>query len=122
MKAWTTSIIVDTNVLIYSIKNRIDIEEILLRKFRIKSIIVPDCVLRELEGLSSSVPFASGALKLAGRFDRTPSEGTGDTCILKLAIDKGFPVLTNDLGFLSILKKNGVGCLTVKNNRDIVPW
>ncbi len=122
MKAWTSSVIVDTNALIYSIKNRIDIEAILLRKFRIGSILVPDCVFRELAGLSSSIPFARGALRLAERFQRTASEGAGDPCILKLALDTGFPVLTNDLAFLSLLKKNGAGCLTIKNNRDIVSW
>lgn len=122
MKAWTTSVIVDTNILIYSLKNRIDIESILLRKFRISSILVPDCVLKELSGLSSSVPYAQGALRLAERFHRKESEGSGDRCILKLALDTGFPVLTNDLEFLSLLKKSGAGCLTLRNNRDIVTW
>ena len=122
MKAGTNGVIVDTNVLIYSLKNKVDLESLLFSRFRISRIMVPDCVIKELEGLSNSVIFAKGALRLAERFTKIESEDRGDPCILKTARKTGLPVLTNDRDFLLILKREGITCMTLRNNREIVLW
>ncbi len=89
-------IFVDTNSLIYAIRNRVDIRAQLLEFPEIRKILIPQCVLDELVGLSTHLPEASGALKMASKFQIVESEGSGDDCILNIALAYGAAILTND--------------------------
>ena len=120
MNAAFQGVLLDTNSLIYSLKNRVDIRKILNGKFNIFKIAVPDCVIHELENLSSSVPYARGALQLSKRFERISVHGHGDNCIIDTAQETGMAVLTNDRLLLGRLRQAGVICLTIKGERDII--
>lgn len=120
MNAAFQGVLLDTNALIYSLKNRVDIQKILNWKFNIFKIAVPDCVIMELETLSSSVPYARGALQLSQRFERISVIGHGDNCLMDTAKETGMAVLSNDRILLGRLKRAGVRCFTIKGERDIV--
>ena len=119
MSIRSNGVLLDTNSLIYSLKNRVDIQLILNFKFNIFRIAVPECVIRELENLSTSVPYAKGALLLSKRFEIIPARGHGDNCLIDTALDVGYSVLTNDRKLIERLREKGVSCLTIKGKNDI---
>lgn len=108
------AVIVDTNTLIYSIKNKIDLKEKILDATQANRILVPECVLRELQGLSKSNYYAKAALLLADRFEKIESEGTGDECIIHCAEKIGGVVLTNDRELSSRIKEKGLRVLAIR--------
>ncbi|KAA8922193.1 PIN domain-containing protein [Thermoplasma sp.] len=100
--------IVDTNVIIYAMKSRIRLDDIVLDLNGIARIAIPECVLDELKKLSASDVNARIGLKYAQKHEIIRSEGRGDECILQTAIRYGCPVITNDREFIEVLKKNHV--------------
>lgn len=107
-------IILDTNSLIYSIKNKVDIRDRIIAATSANRIVVPECVIRELEGLSASNYHAKAALLLSERFEKIESEGRGDDCIIKCAESVGGTVLTNDRELSSRLKAKGLGTMLIR--------
>ncbi|MCL4341467.1 MAG: hypothetical protein M1431_05175 [Candidatus Thermoplasmatota archaeon] len=113
------SIIIDTNSLIYALKNRIDIRSQLLLFPEISAIYVTDCTVLELQGLSNRVPFASGALKLAEGFPAIHGSGKGDDCILQAAVTTGSAILTNDRLLLDRARSLGLRTFSIHGGRRI---
>jgi rRNA-processing protein FCF1 len=112
-------IILDTNSLIYAIKNRIDIEnEIIYLTPRMKPV-VPKCVITELRGLGTSKWYAKAALKYSERFEQIESRGEGDFCIMMTALSLHAAVLTNDRRFIKRLKLKGVTCVTISDRHTL---
>lgn len=112
-------VVLDTNSLIYSIKNRVDIENQLLAFPGINKIVVPMCVVAELTGLSNENNFARGALRLSARFEVIDSEGSGDECILETAKRHNAIVLTNDRNLISRLKKEKIRVISIRGSRRL---
>lgn len=112
-------VILDTNSLIYAIKNKIDIE------YELKGIIppvlpaIPECVIVELQGLGTSRWYARAALEYSKRFEYVHSSGEGDFCVMMTAIHMNASVLTNDRQFLKKLKSRGVRCMTLTGSHRI---
>ncbi len=112
-------VLLDTNSLIYAIRNKIDLE------YEIKGIgfpvlpVIPECVIAELNGLGKSKWYARAALEYSKRFEYVHSSGEGDFCIMMTAIQMNAYVLTNDKRFLKKLKKRGVRCMTLTEGRKI---
>ena len=112
-------VLLDTNSLIYAIRNRIDIE------FELKGVTpqilpaVPECVIAELRGLSTTKWYAKAALQYSKKFDLVHSEGEGDFCIMMTAIHMNAAVLTNDRQFLKKLKNRGIRCMTLSGGHKI---
>ena len=109
----------DTNSIIYSIKNRVDIRSIITGKSGIGKVQIPQCVIDELEGLSVRLPDARAGLMLASRFDHIPSTGKGDQCIIDLAVANGAIVLTNDRELIGLLRKKGVRVMSIRGGNSI---
>lgn len=114
-----SKVIVDTNSWIYSLEQKSDIRELLLNVPIVSGIVVPGCVLRELESMTGDVPFAKGALALASRFTEIEGEGPADDCILELASKNGYFVLTNDRELIRRAKNSGIRVLSFKRGRVI---
>lgn len=114
-----SKVILDTNSLIYSLKQKADLRNLLFEIPEIAGIVVPKCVLRELEHMSSDVMYARGALTLASKFPMVEGEGPADDCILDLAVKNKYFILTNDRGLLDRAKKAGVRTLSFKRSRLI---
>ena len=112
-------VLLDTNTLIYAIRNKIDIE------YELKSVIppvspaVPECVVAELKGLGKSKWYARAALEYSKRFEYVHSSGEGDFCIMMTAIHMNAFVLTNDERFLKTLRNRGVRCMTLSGGHRI---
>lgn len=112
-------VLLDSNSLIYSLKQRADIRDILSRNPEVSGIVVPQCVLVELDRMSNDVPFARGALALARTFPIVEGEGPADDCILKIASEGSYFILTNDRGLLGRAKKMKIRTLSFKQRRRI---
>ena len=112
-------IIIDTNSLIYAIRNRVDIRAQLLEFPEISKILIPKCVLNELIGLETRVPEASGALDMASRFEVVDSQGSGDDCILNTALTNGAAILTNDRELTARARSKGIRTFAVRGKSRI---
>ncbi len=114
-----SKVILDSNALIYSLEHKSDLRGLLLSIPEISGILVPKCVLRELETMSSDVRYARGALTLASGFPSVEGDGPADDCILEVASKNRYFILTNDRGLILRAKKAGVRTLSFKRNRVI---
>lgn len=112
-------VLLDTNSLIYSIRNKIDIQKLVFGMPSLGRIEIPQCVVDELKGLSNSVPEARAALVLAERFEILQSEGAGDDCIISKATEIGAVVLTNDRDLTKRLKDSGIRVISIRGGRTI---
>lgn len=112
-------VLLDTNSLIYSIKNKVDLQKLSSVLPGTGQVFVPECVLSELRGLSEDNRYAKAALILAERFYSVRSTGTGDDCIVDVATELGAVVLTNDRGLIERLKKSGVRALSIRGGKTI---
>ena len=90
-----------------------------LRLAEIGRIMILDCVMDELRGLSASIPEARAALALVGTFETVSSEGRGDECIFRMAQKLGGIVLTNDRELVERLKKNGIRVVSIRSGKTI---
>ncbi len=115
----TSKVILDTNSLIYSLKQKADISDLLFRLTEVAGVVVPKCVLHELESMSRDVMFAKGALALASRYPTIEGDGPADDCILELAVENGYFILTNDRELLRRARKEGVRTLSFMGRKRI---
>ncbi|CAC11896.1 conserved hypothetical protein [Thermoplasma acidophilum] len=109
--------IVDTNVIIYAMKSRVRLDELVLSLSGIARIAIPECVIYELRKLSAADINARIGLQYAMQHQVLKSEGHGDECILKAAIKYGCPVITNDREFIEVLKRNHVVVATLSGRK-----
>ncbi len=114
-----SKVLVDTNSLIYSIEHRVNLRALLLELPEVKGIVVPECVHRELQALSSNVKFAMGALEFSEQFERVSGEGYADDCILEVAKKGHLFVLSNDRALLARAKEAGIRAITIRGNRKV---
>lgn len=112
-------IIVDTNSLIYAIRNRVDIRTQLLGFPEISRILVPQCVLNELAGLASRVTEASGALKMTSKFEVVDSDGSGDDCVLNIALAREAAIITNDRELTRRARSKGIRTYSIRGKSRI---
>ena len=96
-------IILDTNVLIYAIKSKID-----LTKFIDEEIVIPTSAIKELEKLSKKNTDAKLALKLSEKYRVIKVESTGDDGIIEAAVKYGGNVITNDRALQKSLKGKNI--------------
>ena len=92
-------IILDTNALIYSIKEKIPLE-----KFISEEIGVPTSAIRELKKLSAKDSNARLALETASRYKILNVESSGDRGIIEAAMKYGGTVITNDRALTTTLR------------------
>ncbi|AGK61532.1 putative proteins of PilT N-term/Vapc superfamily [Archaeoglobus sulfaticallidus PM70-1] len=90
----------DTNFLIYCVKQKIDFVE-LLRDNGFNSIIIPESVLHELEKLVSELRgkekvFAKIALEMAKRFEVVDTKSSGDEALIEVCLKRDCHLFTND--------------------------
>ena len=118
-------ILVDTNFINFSIKNKMDIVRSMMDCLLAKSIpCITDCVMGELEKLGSKYKLA---LQLAKdpRFERIPCNCKGcyaDDCITAMATQwRCFIVATCDKELRGRIRKiPGVPCMYISNHRYTV--
>ncbi|MEM0167800.1 MAG: PIN domain-containing protein [Thermoplasmatales archaeon] len=101
-------IIVDTNALIYSVKQKVN-----LRKFVDEDIAVPSSVIAELDSLSKNLEAAKVARIVASRFQVLQVSRSGDQGVVEAAKKYGGKVLTNDRDLIKTLRNENVQVLSV---------
>lgn len=115
-------VLLDTNSLIYMVKTHVDIREQILYLLGRSEIIIPQCVVNELRGLSSGNLNARTALGLIDRFKIMESEGSGDDCVLKMAVKSAGFVVTNDRDLAMKLQKIGIRCIMFTGRKKLAFW
>ena len=113
-------IILDTNSLIYAVRRHVDLSVVLFGIDEINGIIIPECVLSELRGLSVRNPYARTALEMISHFEIISSEGKGDDCILETARTLGAFTLTNDRELLIRAKSLGIRNASIRANGTVM--
>ena len=89
-------IVIDTNGLLMPFQFRLNLDLELDRLFGFWDILVPECVIAELNAISRTDRIANAALRLAERWKRIETELSGDDGVLE-ALEKADGILlTND--------------------------
>lgn len=104
--------IVDTNALIYAVKQHID-----LNKFLDGEILIPSSVLLELEKLSNENTYAKLAMVLASRMKVIYTDKKGDDGIIDSALKVHGIVVTNDAELKKRLAASGVRTFSITEGR-----
>ena len=114
----TDSIVVDSNALIYSVRYKTDLGK-QLSAIGFRRIIVPDCVINELHGLSSRINEAKAAAAIAARFERAAVTGACDSAIIDLAQSLKCALLTNDKEMIVTAKEKLLRVYSLKRKSII---
>tara|TARA_B100000953_G_scaffold239877_1_gene201551 strand:+ start:106 stop:483 length:378 start_codon:yes stop_codon:yes gene_type:complete len=121
-------ILVDTNVLIYSAKNRFDLFSE-LKRFGASDILIPKKVVKELEQLSKTAGRGSDkkAAKLAIQIINYSGlklieidSGHTDDAIISYSKLNNNLVLTNDSELKKRLTAENIKVLTLSNNKKLI--
>mgnify|MGYP001357702574 FL=1 len=121
-------ILVDTNVLIYSAKNRFDLFSE-LKRFGASDILIPKKVVKELEQLSKTASRGSDkkAAKLAIQIINYSGlklieidSGHTDDAIISYSKLNNNLVLTNDSNLKKRLTAENIKVLTLSNNKKLI--
>ena len=118
-------IVLDTNILIYAAKAKVDLFRQLREHYGGAEIVIPNLIKRELEKLAENArrgadkKAAKFALKLLefSKIKEIQLSGDTDTEITKWAKRNKAIVATNDLMFRKELKKAGVPSVHLKQNK-----
>ena len=122
--------VIDTNVWVYAVNYKIDIQELLRREFGTPTIYVPDSVTRELKKIKDSGKQTDSksawiALQIIDT-KKLPiiklGEGHTDTKIAEWAVKNNSSVVTNDLEFRYMLKEYGVKVYCLRQKRLLQRW
>jgi len=100
--------VIDTNAIIYAIKQKISLE-----KFLFEEIVVPSSVVEELEKLSINDKNAKIALRLIQKYKVIETSKNGDEGIIDVALRNNGKVVTNDADLIKRLKLLGISAVSV---------
>jgi Uncharacterized proteins of PilT N-term./Vapc superfamily len=100
--------VIDTNAIIYAIKQKISLE-----KFLFEEIVVPSSVVEELEKLSINDKNAKIALRLTQKYKVIETSKKGDEGIIDVALRNNGKVITNDADLIKRLKLLGISAVSV---------
>ena len=114
----TDTIVVDSNALIYSVRYKTDIGK-QLSAIGFSRIIVPDCVINELHGLSTRINEARAAVTIAARFEKAAVSGACDSAVIDLAQRLKCALLTNDREMILTAKEKLLNVYSLKRKSII---
>jgi len=100
--------VIDTNAIIYAIKQKISLE-----KFLFEEIVVPSSVVEELEKLSINDKNAKIALRLIQKYKVIETSKKGDEGVIDVALRNNGKVITNDADLIKRLKLLGISAVSV---------
>jgi len=100
--------VIDTNAIIYAIKQKISLE-----KFLFEEIVVPSSVVEELEKLSINDKNAKIALRLVQKYKVIETSEKGDEGVIDVALRNNGKVITNDADLIKRLKLLGISAVSV---------
>jgi len=100
--------VIDTNAIIYAIKQKISLE-----KFLFEEIVVPSSVVEELEKLSINDKNAKIALRLIQKYKVIETSKKGDEGVIDVALRNNGKVITNDADLIKRLKLLGISAASV---------
>jgi rRNA-processing protein FCF1 len=113
-------VVLDTNALLLPFTEGTRIEEGIEALFDDATLVVPSCVLMELQqiarGNTNAARHARAAHKLAVRFKEEPTRLTGDDGILEVARRLGAVVVTNDRVLQSECTKSGLRVVVAREH------
>ena len=115
-------VVLDTNSLIYAVKSHVDLWDEITYLVGKCEIIVPQCVIDELRGLSSGNVNARTAIGIVQRFISVKSEGKGDVCVFNTAVELGAYVVTNDRNLAMKLHGKSIRCLMFTSKKKLAYW
>ncbi len=113
------TVIPDTNTLIYSVKQHIDLEWEISKVIGSHRTIMLKCVRNELEKLSSKIREASMAIKIFSSLELMESYGSGDECLEKMCLENDFVLITNDRMLAKKVVEKGGKVLNLSDGRNL---
>ncbi len=113
------TVVPDTNTLIYSVKQHIDLEWEISRVIGSHRTILLKCVKNELEGLSLKIKEASMAIKIFSSLEVKESYGSGDECLEKTCLENDFVLITNDRMLAKKVIEKGGKVLNLRDGRNL---
>jgi rRNA-processing protein FCF1 len=116
------NVLLDTNSLIYAVRSHVDLRDQVTYLVGRCEIIVPQCVIDELKGLSTGNINARTALGIVQRFITVQSEGKGDECVFNTAVKLHAYVVTNDRNLALKLHENDLRCLMFTAKKMLSYW
>lgn len=106
------AVVLDTNALMMPFQFNVNIDKEIERLLGGARVIVPSCVIEELDELNT--PEAKGARRLSERYEIVEVEEKGDKGVLEAARRLGAAVVTNDQEFIEILRKSSVPVIRMR--------
>ncbi len=114
------NVVLDANALMMPFEYRLNLDLEIKRILGNVNILVPSCILGELERLSRKRWEAKAALQLAKKYEMIEVEKLGDNGVLEAAKKLNAYVVTNDRALARILKKEGIKVLSMKQNHLVI--
>jgi len=106
------TVVLDTNALMMPFQFEINIDREIERLLGGVRIVVPSCVIDELDALDT--PEAKGARRLSRKYESVDVQEKGDRGVLEAAKSCGAAVVTNDQEFIEILRKSSVPVIRMR--------
>lgn len=98
---------------------RINLDAELARLLGECEVIVPEPVLREIEGLARGDRTARAALALAAKYGTHPSSWSGDAAVIDVAEALGAHVVTSDRALLAALRERRIPRVTLRSKSHL---
>ena len=112
--------LLDANALLLPVRVRFPLESEVDRVHPGARLVVPSCVIDELDRLvARGVRGARAAAALARDFPILPVEGRGDAAILQAAVRHGAWVVTADRALAERLRRRGVSVLVPRDRHRL---
>jgi len=111
------TVVLDSNALMMPFKFKVDIDSEILRLLGKVDVVVPSCVIDELEKLTA--PEAKGARKFAQRYRIVPCKNKGDKGVIETAKELRAAVVTNDQELIEILRKSSIPVIRMRGRQRL---
>ena len=112
------TVVLDTNALLMPFEMKMNLTLSVERLIGEAEFIVPGPLIGELKHLDNK--YADAALQLARKYERVPTEATGDNAVIELALQRNAYVLTNDKVLRGRLRKVGVSLIYLRSGTHLV--
>lgn len=109
------AVVLDTNALMMPFQFNINIDREIERLLGSVRVVVPSCVIDELDALGT--PEAKGARRLSEKYEVVEVQEKGDQGVQEAAKRCGAAVVTNDQEFIEILRKSSVPVIRMRERQ-----
>jgi len=111
------TVLLDTNALLMPFQFRLNLDREIERLLGSVEILVPSCVIDELDRIVAKE--AKGARSLAEKYRIVQVKNAGDEGILEAALEQRAAVITNDQELIEVLRKSSVPVIRMRERQRL---